>query len=804
MKIHKGLILIGTLILALVNLPKITYANTDYSIYSIETGEFLGEENVRNALYKLQADTGWYAQYQSTGKSIPYYQVISDEIIGESNAREQLNNIERNYGVSGTYSPVGLQAPSYKIISGGFKKDIIQGVLEDFKQSTGISATTEPTGQRKAKERIVTGGFYGENAVKDVVYQFTQATGIDATYRPMGEYKEYKQVLSGGFYGEENTKLILQEFVKSTGVDATYEAVQYSETYNVITGGFYGEETVQSVLNRINSDLGVTGTVLQTNLENIYQIKFDSLSESMMTKLSKYLNDNNWWYSASSNGKIGVVFRIVSEPLLNEGKLTEALNYFTSRNWWATISPTGMKENMTFQIVSSPIDDQSKLDVALNFFKEKGWWVTKETTNEYYYPYYQIVTEPIVEKDKLNAGLAFFKTNNWWVSTAPTGNSGYTTFRLVTNPILGYEKASNIKNSLENNGYKATTQATGDKEGYYKIVTGGFLGYENANANAQMLTERYGWWVTTVLIKSGPTITKTFYDVTLDSVLNAQMKMSPQTDLYRNDSAWVSLQYIDSNNKVTATSLNVRSGPGTSYDVVASLSNGSGVTILERKDGWARILLTWRNAKREDVLYYLNPNNFQQGTNSYYQFLDLSKSAGLNVSEVNQKILLNKGILTGKAQAFVDASKAYNINEIYLMSHAFLETGNGTSQLAKGVLVSTVDGKPVTPRWVYNMYGIGAYDGTALRSGSEYAYKQGWFTPEQAIIGGAKFISERYVNHAVYKQNTLYKMRWNPSQPGIHQYATDIAWAYKQVSNISKLYDLLDTYKLVYDVPVYK
>jgi beta-N-acetylglucosaminidase len=29
-------------------------------------------------------------------------------------------------------------------------------------------------------------------------------------------------------------------------------------------------------------------------------------------------------------------------------------------------------------------------------------------------------------------------------------------------------------------------------------------------------------------------------------------------------------------------------------------------------------------------------------------------------------------------------------------------------------------------------------------------------------------------------------MRWNPANSGQHQYATDIAWAYKQIPNIMK------------------
>ncbi|HWJ80488.1 MAG TPA: mannosyl-glycoprotein endo-beta-N-acetylglucosamidase, partial [Niallia sp.] len=121
-----------------------------------------------------------------------------------------------------------------------------------------------------------------------------------------------------------------------------------------------------------------------------------------------------------------------------------------------------------------------------------------------------------------------------------------------------------------------------------------------------------------------------------------------------------------------------------------------------------------------------------------------------------------------------------------------------TSTLANGV---KVNGKTV-----YNMYGIGAYDGTAISSGAEYAYNAGWFTPEAAIIGGAQFIAQGYIKSG---QDTLYKMRWNPeaaqnSGVATHQYATDIAWASKQVKQISNLYSLLSSYTLNYDIPVYK
>ncbi len=201
----------------------------------------------------------------------------------------------------------------------------------------------------------------------------------------------------------------------------------------------------------------------------------------------------------------------------------------------------------------------------------------------------------------------------------------------------------------------------------------------------------------------------------------------------------------------------------------------------------------WENASRSDVAYYMNANNFKQGTSSYLQFLNLSSSAGLSAEAINNQLLSDKGILQGQGQAFINASKLYGVNEIYLISHALLETGNGKSQLATGV---QVNGKTV-----YNMYGIGAYDGNAVNAGAQYAYNQGWFTPEDAIIGGARFVSSNYFARG---QNTLYKMRWNPANPGTYQYATDVGWAVKQTHHMSNLYSLVDDYEMTFDVPVYK
>ncbi|WP_462419724.1 N-acetylglucosaminidase [Salinicoccus sp. Marseille-QA3877] len=146
------------------------------------------------------------------------------------------------------------------------------------------------------------------------------------------------------------------------------------------------------------------------------------------------------------------------------------------------------------------------------------------------------------------------------------------------------------------------------------------------------------------------------------------------------------------------------------------------------------------------------------------QHMDLREKVEVDIDILNE-ILKDKGILEGRGETFLEAQNLYDINVLYLISHTQVETGNGESELAQGV---------ETDQTYYNFFGIGAFDKQAVEAGSSYAEQEGWTSPEAAIIGGAEFISNNYVNNY---QNTLYKMRWNPEKPGTHQYATDIRWS---------------------------
>ena len=199
------------------------------------------------------------------------------------------------------------------------------------------------------------------------------------------------------------------------------------------------------------------------------------------------------------------------------------------------------------------------------------------------------------------------------------------------------------------------------------------------------------------------------------------------------------------------------------------------------------------SADRSDVEQYVNPENLVSGYDKY-QFMALDKSNDVDASTLD--VYLNgKGILSGTGDIFKRAAEKNNISEVYLVIHACLETGSGTSKLANGI-----DYNGTT---VYNMFGIGAVDAVPEAEGARYAYTEGWTSVEDAIMGGAEWISENYINNSRYHQNTLYKMRWNPDSPAVHQYATDVAWASKQANNMGAMFEAFPTAEYHFEIPTF-
>ncbi|NHC41932.1 mannosyl-glycoprotein endo-beta-N-acetylglucosamidase [Bacillus sp. MM2020_1] len=419
------------------------------------------------------------------------------------------------------------------------------------------------------------------------------------------------------------------------------------------------------------------------------------------------------------------------------------------------------------------------------------------------------------------------------------------------NGVLGWVKASDlttyshagVDRKVKVFYFKGTGSAYSKAWGGSKNLTYKNLTDFQAKAFQVQLTEKVGnsiwyrgvlngktvWIHESYLVKpKGVINNNTHYDLGLNTMVEIQISARPQTDIrYK---LWIRedalIKESIKNGKATVSGDRTLSrGPGTSYIQGSKVKNGTVVTLYSSKKGsdgftWYHVKYTsgWVTPDKKDLGFYLNSGNFTGNLKDSLQYLNLAQSANINVNEVNTSILSGKGSLTGKAKYFVDGAKKYGINEVYLISHALLETGNGHSNLANGIEVgknkngnlelATAKNRNslIEIKKTYNMYGIGAVDACPDQCGAKYAYNAKWFTPQAAIIGGAAFIGNGYINNG---QNTLYKMRWNPLAASLtlnptHQYATDIGWAFKQTTKMYELYSQLNNYILVLDIPKYK
>ena len=210
---------------------------------------------------------------------------------------------------------------------------------------------------------------------------------------------------------------------------------------------------------------------------------------------------------------------------------------------------------------------------------------------------------------------------------------------------------------------------------------------------------------------------------------------------------------------------------------------------------------------KADLEYYLNPKNFTNSDKGMMQFLRLDTyKGGITESELNSylnslpKVNGKNTVFYNQGKAFINAAQKYDIDLVYLVSHAMWETGYGKSVLAQGQTITSYKGKPLDkPVTVYNFFGIGANV-----SGAEASYSNGWTSIEKTIEGSAKWISANYIKSSKYNQNTIYKMKFNYDYIW-HQYATDVNWSNGIsgiMNNIISMYDTASN--LEFEVPDYK
>ncbi|MFC3018319.1 N-acetylglucosaminidase, partial [Virgibacillus litoralis] len=542
-----------------------------------------------------------------------------------------------------------------------------------------------------------------------------------------------------------------------------------------------------------SSNRGVIGWVKSTDMSSHSHIGIDSRTKTY------YVKGSGSAYSKAWGGSKDLVYKNLSEHKYQVFKvnLTEKVggntwyrgtldgktawlhsSYVTTKE----VSSTSKLGHLRYDANIYPgLHNQSNVKKAKNGYINSVYYI-KEQTVINGQTYYLISNKPSSTK-----GLVGW-VNSQDISTNPhTWLDSYTKTYYIKGSGNAYSKAwggskdlvyDDLSNFAGESFRVNLTEDVGGNTWYRGVLNG-----KNAWIHGSFITKSNG--------------------LTLNQAVDIQLKGNPQTD---KDYAYVSKDYIK-DSKVTASSLNVRTGPATYYGKVGSLANGTTVNIIDQFNGWYVIEhydnQQWVSARPADVKYNLNPDNFLDKEVEKFQFLDLSRSSGASKSVLNN-FLEGKGTLAGEGQAFIDAGNIYGINDAYLVSHAILETGHGDSTLAQGV-----EYKGET---VYNVYGVHAFDSCPITCGAKKAYDEGWDTPAKAIIGGAKFIGNNYIkgsNSYNTVQNTLYKMRWNPEYMATegsygHQYATDIGWASKQVYTMYDLYQDLGSYTLQLDIPVYK
>ena len=223
-------------------------------------------------------------------------------------------------------------------------------------------------------------------------------------------------------------------------------------------------------------------------------------------------------------------------------------------------------------------------------------------------------------------------------------------------------------------------------------------------------------------------------------------------------------------------------------------------------------------AAHDAVTIALNPDIVERGDDYFYQFADCRGFTGQISADQMNRIIDNSGtgrngVFSGRGQAIIDAAKAANINEMYLMAHIMTETAWGTSPQARGRDFAAgnatvkLNGNYYT-KWCgagryYNFIGWGAYDSNP-DTAYDFSRYYGWNSIESALMGAAEKVATNYIYNG---QETVYEMRWNPDAASfgrVHQYCTDINWARTISSIMGYNYRLVGvTPSLYYRVPKY-
>jgi len=232
----------------------------------------------------------------------------------------------------------------------------------------------------------------------------------------------------------------------------------------------------------------------------------------------------------------------------------------------------------------------------------------------------------------------------------------------------------------------------------------------------------------------------------------------------------------------------------------------------------------WYQANKQTIAYYMDPRNFLNETNIFMfealsydektQTVDGVKKILTNSFMDNVKILNSTGESILYAQAYINAGQIANVSPYHLASRTIQEVGYDGSGSTSGTYIAK-DGTNYSG--YYNFYNIGAIASSdPVANGLKYAtgatsnntqkekYLLPWNSQYKAIVGGAKWIGNGYINN---KQDTLYFQKFNVvNQVWYHQYMANVMAPASESTTIKKTYlnlGILDN-SFTFLIPYYK
>ena len=210
----------------------------------------------------------------------------------------------------------------------------------------------------------------------------------------------------------------------------------------------------------------------------------------------------------------------------------------------------------------------------------------------------------------------------------------------------------------------------------------------------------------------------------------------------------------------------------------------------------------WYCASRGAIEHVMDPRNSLNESN-IFQYLLLSNDKNITETQVatmaSKISYLNDSKLISAIYEVAN-NPEYNINPFYIIGKILQEQGSGASALCSG------QGYNNQYIGYYNLFNVGASGNTTeevILNGLEYAYNQGWDTPQKSIMGGIGLIRS-YINRG---QDTLYYQKFNVTYDPYFesQYAQNI-FDSQSIGSILKGYyinaGLLDS-EFIFEIPLY-